>query len=165
MEKLYQRLIQVPLVNKLFNLPVLRLFCTYEALTYIFFGALTTFINWASYLVIKQWLGRTTAFANAAAWVIAVLFAYVVNKRYVFKSRQANFGGLVREFVLFIAARLLSFFFDQAFMIVTVDYLAFPDALAKILSNIIVLILNFIASKIVIFRRRDSQEQAGKEDP
>jgi putative flippase GtrA len=159
LEKIYQRLMQVPAISRVCSLPVLRRFCTYEALTYIFFGVLTTFVNWASYLVIKRILGQSTAFANAAAWVIAVLFAYVVNKKYVFKSRQNSFGGLAREFALFIAARLLSFAFDQAFMIVTVDYLHFPDALAKILSNIFVMIMNFFASKIVIFRKKPSQRQ------
>ena len=158
--KIYQRLMREPGIRKVCSAPILRRFFTYEALTYIFFGALTTFVNWASYLIIKQPLGRSTAFSNAAAWVIAVFFAYFVNKKYVFKSHQDHIGGLIREFALFIIARLLSFAFDQVFMVATVDLLHFSDALAKILSNIFVLIMNFFASKIFIFRQRPGGRQA-----
>jgi len=159
LEKIYQRLMRVPVISRVCSAPILRRLCTYEALTYIFFGALTTFINWASYLIIKQPLGKSTAFSNAAAWVIAVIFAYIVNKKYVFKSHQDHIGGLIREFAFFIIARLLSFAFDQVFMVGTVDYSQFPDALAKILSNIFVLIMNFFASKIIIFRQKQDSRQ------
>ena len=121
MEKLYQRIIDMPFVKKICRLPILGRLCSYEVVVYVFFGALTTFINWISYLIMKQLFNQSTAFSNAFAWIIAVLFAYVVNKKFVFKSSQHSIGSLFREFILFIAARLLSFGFDQAFMIITVD--------------------------------------------
>ncbi|MEA4888747.1 MAG: GtrA family protein [Clostridiaceae bacterium] len=154
MEKLYQKLMKISIFKKISTLPVLGKLFTYEALVYIFFGAVTTFVNWITYLFVKQVLQQSTAFSNTAAWIIAVLFAYGVNKVYVFKSHQSSIGGLLREFGLFIAARLLSFGFDQAFMIITVDHLYFPDALAKILSNVFVLIMNYFASKIIIFKNK-----------
>jgi len=154
LEELYNRIMAVPIIRKICNLPILKKLTTYEMLIYIFFGALTTLLNWASFLLIKRNLNQSTAFANAAAWVIAVLFAYVVNKKYVFKSHQETAGALLWEFTLFIAARLLSFVFDEAFMVITVDYLHCPDGLAKILANVIVLIMNYIASKLVIFKKK-----------
>lgn len=154
MEELYNRIMANPTIKRICSLPVLNRLTTYEMIVYIFFGAVTTFINWASFLLIKQSLRQSTAFANAAAWVIAVIFAYVVNKRYVFKSHQDTIGALLWEFALFIVARLLSFAFDEAFMVVTVDYLYCPAGLAKILANIVVLIMNYIASKIIIFKKK-----------
>lgn len=142
----------MPFVKKIFRLPILGRLCSYEVVVYVFFGALTTFINWISYLIMKQLFNQSTAFSNAFAWIIAVLFAYVVNKKFVFKSSQHSIGSLFREFILFIAARLLSFGFDQAFMIITVDRIGLSDGFAKILSNIFVLIMNYFASKIIIFK-------------
>lgn len=163
MEKLYQWIMLMPIMKKICRLPVIGRLFAFEALVYIFFGALTTLVNWLTYLAFKQLLQQSTALANAVAWVVAVIFAYIVNKQYVFKSHQGSLAALVREFLLFILARIMSFGFDQAFMIITVDRLGFPDSLAKILSNIFVLIMNFFASKIIIFKGkgRGANQQQG----
>jgi putative flippase GtrA len=157
LEKLYNRLMAIPFIKKICSLPILNKLTTYEAVIYIFFGAVTTLVNWASYLLVKQALLQSTAVATTVAWVIAVLFAYFVNKKYVFKSHQDTIRALLWEFALFIIARLLSFAFDLAFMVVTVDYLHFADGLAKILSNVFVLIMNYFASKIIIFKKKTAK--------
>ena len=154
MEKLYQQIMAKPLMQRVCKVKILAKLLSWEAIVYIFFGALATLVNWASYLFFKTVLNQTTGVSNAAAWVLAMVFAFYTNKTFVFKSRQASWKGVAREFALFAAARLLSFGFDEAFMIIAVDKIGVPDGLAKILSNIFVLIMNYFASKIIIFKNK-----------
>jgi putative flippase GtrA len=131
-----------------------ELFLSRETIAYTFFGFLTTLVNWSSYLLIKTYLHQSTAFSNSVAWFVAVIFAYITNKRFVFRSHQNNIKDLIREFILFILARIISLGFDTAFMIITVDMLFISDELAKIASNIFVLIINFVASKLIVFKSK-----------
>jgi putative flippase GtrA len=156
LEKLYNAIMRIPFVKKACSRPFLKKLTTYEAFTYIFFGALTTLINWAVFLGMMRLLNQTSLIPNTVAWVVAVIFAYAVNKKYVFKSHQDNFAGLLCEFGLFILARVLSYFFDLIFVYATVDILHLTDWLMKILSNVFVLIMNFFASKLVIFRKKSA---------
>ena len=96
-----------------------------------------------------------TLVSNGIAWVLSVLFAYVTNKIFVFESKTDGVREAVREFVSFIACRAGTGVLDMAVMYVTVDMLGWYDVLMKILSNIIVIILNFVFSKLVIFRKKE----------
>lgn len=135
-----------------------------EAGTYVFFGVLTTLFNWAVYWTLTELLGlrahdRGSAAqllkansASVVAWVLSVLFAYVTNKRFVFKStasgRQAR-----REFVLFVSARLLSLvLFDVALFSAFILFL--DDRVAKLLMNALVVLFNYFASRWVVFSQR-----------
>ena len=155
MGRKYQLLMSNFYIKKICNLKIFKKLFVLETILYIFFGALTTIINWGSYILLKFYLNQTTAIANSFAWLVAVIFAYYTNKLFVFKSHQNSLKAVFREFALFIVARLMSFGFDQAFMLITVDILYFPDTIAKILSNIFVLVINFVASKIIIFKKRN----------
>lgn len=129
-----------------------------EMISYVFFGALTTFVNIAlavgSYRLLLTMTASVAAnlLSNVIAWTGAVLFAYAVNRRFVFQSRTRG-KAAVREFGLFITARLFSFVIDAAGMVILVDFLPCPYGLAKIAMNVVVLILNYIFSKLVIFRK------------
>ena len=129
-----------------------------ETVSYVFFGALTTLVNVVvailSYRLLLGSLSPVTAnlLSNTAAWVAAVLLAFAVNRIFVFRSHTRGKAAL-REFGLFIAARLVSFAIDAAGMVLLVDVLSIPYDLSKLLTNVIVLILNYIFSKLVIFRK------------
>lgn len=135
---------------------LIGLFLKYkEVILYLVFGGLTTLVNIVCYAVCARGFHMGTLVSNGIAWVLSVLFAYVTNKIFVFESKTDGVREAVREFVSFIACRAGTGVLDMVVMYVTVDMLGWYDVLMKILSNIIVIILNFVFSKLVIFRKKE----------
>lgn len=124
-----------------------------ETVTYLLAGVLTTILN---IVVFKgcNLIGIQYLISNVIAWVVAVIFAFVVNKLYVFQSKSWEGAIVQKEFVAFISCRLLSLAFDMAFMVITVSYLQMNEDLAKILSNFFVVVMNYVASKLFIFKNQ-----------
>ena len=130
-----------------------ELFARYrEQIAYVFFGGLTTFVNTVAYFVMER-AGMDTVPATALAQVLAVLFAYVTNKRYVFRSRTRGLTELLREMGSFFACRAVSFFLDIGIMWVTVDVWGWPGLLMKLISNVVIIVVNYLASKLLIFNK------------
>lgn len=123
-----------------------------EVVSYLFFGILTTFTNIASYAVLSKIFELDYKLATTIAWVISVLFAFITNKIYVFKSKDTNILLMTKEFLSFIFFRLLSLILDIGMMILMVEWLKIDDLLSKIIANIFVVIFNYFASKYVIFK-------------
>ena len=124
-----------------------------ETVTYLVAGVLTTILN---IVVFKgcNLIGIQYLISNVIAWVVAVIFAFVVNKLYVFQSKSCEGAVVQKEFAAFISCRLLSLAFDMAFMVITVSYLQMNEDLAKILSNFFVVVMNYVASKLFIFKNQ-----------
>lgn len=132
-----------------------KLFLKYkEVLLYLIFGGLTTLVNFIVYAVCARGFCLNTLQANASALIISILFAYITNKIFVFGSKTDSVKEIFREFFSFLACRLGTGALDMAFMYVFVDILGFYDILMKILSNVIVIILNYIFSKLIIFAKK-----------
>lgn len=132
-----------------------QLFLKYkEMVLYLVFGGLTTLTNIIVYTVCTRWLGFGTLLANALALTVSILFAYITNKLFVFESRTDTMKEAFREFFSFVACRLGTGALDMIFMFVSVDILGFYDVVMKILSNIIVIVLNYVFSKLVIFAKK-----------
>ncbi len=121
---------------------------------YAVFGALTTVINIAVYALCYRALRLPNVPSNVIAWILAVLFAFVTNKLYVFESKSLDRGTVLRELVSFVSARLATGLLDLAVMFVGVDLLHGPDLVFKVGSNVIVIILNYVLSKLVVFRKK-----------
>ena len=132
----------------------------YETISYIFFGVLTTAVNYIVFFLMPRFEsgGLDLVLANTAAWIAAVLFAFVVNKIFVFDSPSWNRGTVFREFFPFITARLLSLLFDDVFVWLTAGVFKWNEPLMKILSSIFVLLANYFASKFIIFRKKDQNQ-------
>ncbi|MDD2417728.1 MAG: GtrA family protein [Oscillospiraceae bacterium] len=122
-----------------------------ETISYLVFGVLTTLVNLITYGVCYNIFGVHNLISNAIAWAAAVIFAYVVNKLFVFRSHTHSTKQALREFGLFIGARVLSFAVDELGMWLLVNILALNSGISKIGMNIIVLIINYIFSKRFIF--------------
>ena len=122
-----------------------------EVILYLIFGGLTTLVNIVCYSALADWMGVYYLSANAIAWLLSVLFAYLTNRAFVFESSSRGSAAL-REIILFAGCRLFSGVFDMACMFVCVDLIRMPGLAAKILSNVIVVILNYLFSKFWIFR-------------
>lgn len=136
----------------------------WEMAVYIFFGVLTTLINWVIYTLLTFALGMETYpegsgsylfignVSNAVAWVVSVLFAFITNKRYVFKSNTTRENGAWKEFGLFVSARVLSLLiFDLG--LYTLLLFVLPHQVDKILMNVLVVVFNYLASKLVVFKK------------
>lgn len=124
-----------------------------EQVAYVFFGGLTTLVNIVSYYVADSLLHMATVPATAVAQILSVLFAYVTNKKYVFKSETHGANELLREMGSFFACRAVSFVLDIGIMWLTVDNLGWPNMLMKIISNVIIIVVNYVASKLLIFNK------------
>ncbi len=123
-------------------------------LLYLFFGVITTLVNIIVYDLCLRGLQMSNLFSNIAAWMIAVTFAYVTNRRWVFESRTNQRKEIYKETVSFYCCRLLTGFLDLALMVLFVDFLRLDPMIMKCISNVIVIAVNYIASKQVIFKKR-----------
>jgi len=123
---------------------------------YLIAGALTTAVNYAAYYLITRGLGAPILPATGLAWALSVLFAYGVNRRWVFASKTRGLKVLC-EAGAFLSARLLSAFLDLALMAALTLWAGVGDMLSKLLVNILVIILNYIISKRIIFKGADGE--------
>lgn len=136
-----------------------KLFVKYkEIILYVFFGAGTTFVNIVVYFICAHFLQMGTVFSTVIAWIISVAFAYITNRIYVFRSKTRIIRKVILEIISFVNARLITGLQDLLVMFLFVDLLQCNDVLIKILSNVMVIILNYIASKKFIFRKRGDYE-------
>jgi putative flippase GtrA len=124
-----------------------------EILRYLFFGACTTGVNWVAYYSLTRFGGRGYLFSTIVAWILAVLFAFVTNKFWVFNSTDCSLGTMGRELGTFMAARLFSGGVDLGIMWLGVDVLGMYDLWVKIAAGVVVILLNYILSKRIIFRK------------
>jgi putative flippase GtrA/VanZ family protein len=129
-----------------------------ETISYVIFGGFTTIVNMVVYGLFFNTIGLHNLISNAIAWVASVLFAYVVNKIFVFRSRTNSVYQAAREFALFVGARLFSFGVDEAGMWILVDMLNLNGGLSKIAVNVIVLIMNYFFSKLIVFKKTDTEQ-------
>lgn len=123
-----------------------------EILLYLFFGAGTTLVNILSYYVCGHMLNLSVTLSTIIAWVLSVVFAYVTNKIWVFNSYQRSLKAIYIEFIRFVSCRITTGVIDLIIMLLFSSWLGFNDMLMKIASNIIVVILNYIFSKLIIFK-------------
>ncbi|MBR1796474.1 MAG: GtrA family protein [Clostridiales bacterium] len=120
---------------------------------YGIFGVLTTVINIATYALCYNYLGIANVPSDIIAWVVAVLFAFITNKLFVFDSKSMEAGVFLPELIKFMAARLATGGLDLLIMYVGVDVMHGPALILKVISNVIVIILNYVLSKLVVFRQ------------
>ncbi len=124
-----------------------------ELVAYLFAGVATTVVNYVVYFLATRMLGLGVMPGTWTAWVLAVAFGYAVNKAFVFHTHCENIAALLREACSFFAMRLVSLGMETVLMFVTVEVLGFNDLVMKLLTNIVVIILNYAFSKLFIFKK------------
>jgi putative flippase GtrA len=120
-----------------------------ELVLYVVFGVLTTVVNILVYVVFAKFLNVDYIISNIIAWFLSVLFAYITNRIWVFESRSSD---IIKEISLFFGGRLFSGIVDTGHLYVMVDILTIGDFISKITTQIIVVILNYVISKLVVFK-------------
>ena len=130
-----------------------------ETISYLIFGVLTTVVSIVSYEVVKRLLAHgkepTPLIINistVASWILDVSFAFVTNKLFVFQSMSMDAGVLFKEITAFVGARLLSLGFEVVWMNVTTVVLKWNDSFCKIAAQFVIVVLNYIFSKLFIFK-------------
>jgi len=130
-----------------------------EMIFYLFFGGATTVVNWGFYGLMVRLLGCSITVSNAAAWVVAVIFAFFTNKAWVFQSRSWRPQQVLREAVPFLGARVFSGLLEIA-LVPLLFQLGLTQSLfniegfaAKVLVSVFVIALNYVFSKLFVFRR------------
>ncbi|MBQ7953512.1 MAG: GtrA family protein [Clostridia bacterium] len=127
-------------------------------MNYIIFGIVTTISNIITYYILYNKLHIENVTATVIAWFVSVIVAYVTNKIWVFESKSLKPAILVKEVSSFFACRILTGFLDVGIMWIGVDLLLFNSTLLKIISNVIVIVLNYVASKLFIFKNKNESD-------
>ena len=125
-----------------------------ELVSYLFFGGLTTVVNYSVYLPCYNYFGLSGALSNVISWVAAVIFAFLTNKPFVFKSHDWSMRVLVPELTKFVGFRAGSGVLETAIIYIAVDCLEWNGNITKIVTSVLVVILNYIASKLLVFRKK-----------
>lgn len=132
----------------------------WDILSYLFFGGLTTVVNYLVYYPLYNAFGMSATLSNAIAWAVAVAFAYLTNKPFVFKSNDWSAKVVVPELTKFVACRLGSGAAETAIIFLTVDIVCLNGNVMKLVTSVLVVILNYVASKLLVFRNKDNQKNA-----
>jgi putative flippase GtrA len=120
-----------------------------ELVLYVFFGALTFLVNIVTYFIFEDLMGINYLISNILAWFFSVLFAYVTNRIWVFESKSPD---ILKEMSLFFGGRIFSGAVDTGLMYIFIDVLMISDLISKIVVQVIVIILNYVFSKLIVFK-------------
>lgn len=125
-----------------------------QTILYVIFGILTTIVNLISYYFFSNIMSINYLISNMISWIISVLFAYITNKFYVFNSKDTSKDIIIKEFIKFVNCRLTSGIIEMILLFLLVDMLAVNDIISKLVIGVIVVILNFIFSKLFVFKKQ-----------
>lgn len=123
-----------------------------EPIAYVVFGVLTTLVNIAVYYLFTELLGVYYMISNVVAWIASVCFAFITNKLFVFESKSLQCKTVLAEMGSFFLARAATGVLDMLLMWLFVDVLVVEEMIAKVIVNVAVIIINYVASKLWVFR-------------
>jgi putative flippase GtrA len=126
----------------------------WDILSYLFFGGLTTVVNYLIYLPCYNLLALSATVSTVIAWVVAVAFAYLTNKPFVFQSHDWSRKTVLPELVSFVSCRIGSGALETVILLIACDILGWNANLWKLVTSVLVVILNYISSKLVVFRKK-----------
>ena len=139
-----------------------------SVLLYLFFGGLTTFVSvftfWLAEVLIRtdfnisvfgNIYSAKVVLTNTISWVCAVLFAFFTNRIWVFNSPTDSWGGFFKQMSAFFGGRFATFLLETAILIVFVSALHFNELVIKIIAQFVVLVSNYVISKLIVFRKRN----------
>lgn len=129
-----------------------------EVLLYLIFGGLTTVVSLASFWLCVKPLGINVLVSNVISWICAVTFAYFTNAKWVFEARPQSRSEALRQFFSFYAGRLATLGVEELLLFVFVTLLHCNEMLIKLIAQVVVVILNYVISKLVVFRKKEEKE-------
>ncbi len=133
-----------------------------EIIMYIVIGVCTTAVNWLVYTPLAA-AGADLAVCNALAWSVAAVFAFFTNKLLVFDSKDMRPAVILREGTMFIGSRVISGIFEIFLPSLLVrigldaEILGIRGAAAKLVTSVIIIVMNYVFSKLIVFRKKDTE--------
>ena len=124
-----------------------------EFLMYFTFGFLAFLVNMGTFAYLDLGLGWAAWLSNAVAWVISVAFSFITNKLWVFNAPTRTFWRFMMQMVAFFSARIFTFLVEEAIILIFVTMLHNPSVIVKLIAQIIVVVLNYVISKLLVFRK------------
>ena len=126
----------------------------WDILTYLVFGVLTTVVNYAVYLPVYNFCGISAAVSNMIAWVVAVAFAFLTNKPFVFHSYDWSAQTVLPELTKFVSCRIASGALETVILFLSVDCMNWNGNIWKLVTQVLVIIINYVGSKLLVFRKK-----------
>ena len=136
-----------------------------EILMYLIVGGATTVINWGSYYLFTDFLSFELNIANITSWIISVTFAFFTNKLYVFQSKHLDMKTMTKEFSAFVGSRIftgiIAWILFPILLYLGIDrfIIETPGMLAKIITSVVEIVLNWVLSKYFVFRKKPEQTE------
>lgn len=124
-----------------------------EVIKYIVIGVITTVINYFTFAMLSSVLKVDMHISNIIAWIVSVIFAYFANKIFVFESKSFAADVIGKEIISFGAARVFSLLLEEAILYIFVNVLNMNQLVIKLIANVVVMIVNYILSKFIIFKK------------
>ncbi|MBR0462180.1 MAG: GtrA family protein [Erysipelotrichaceae bacterium] len=124
-----------------------------EVINYLFFGGCTFVVSMASFYLCNKVMVLNEHVSNIVSWILAVLFAYITNRKYVFESKTNDFKGLVKEITSFFSARLLTLGIEEVIIFVGCNLMHIDALIVKLIGQIVVIVSNYFLSKLFIFKK------------
>ena len=125
-----------------------------ELVLYTFFGNMTFVISIGSYAIFNVFFGINELIANALAWVFAVLFSYVTNKKWVFKVATPTKTAFLVQMFAFFSGRFITLVIEETIIFVFITVLAYPSMWVKLAAQVVVVVINYVISKLFVFKNR-----------
>lgn len=128
-----------------------------EIIAYLIVGVLNTIVSWAAwfllaYTVLDAKVMWQNVVLSVVSWVVGVVFGYVMNRKYVFKSKEPN---IMKEFLQFSGGRVSTWALDAVMMVLLVNILSINEAFSKIFVSVLVMIGNYLLSKLFVFKKKE----------
>ena len=148
--------------DRIMALPGLRIFEGFykkykEILLYLFFGALTTVVSIGSFAVLQVGLGMNVLVANVISWILAVTFAFITNRIWVFDAKTEGAGQFLVQMAKFFGGRVFTLIDEEAILFVFITKLGMNSVLIKVIAQVVIVILNYLISKLLVFRKRETE--------
>lgn len=143
--------------DRIMELPVLRIVNPFykknkEILLYLFFGGLTFLVSISSYALFNIRIGWNALTANIASWILAVAFAYVTNRTWVFESSTDRGSTLIKEITGFVGGRIATLVIEELILFIFITEFEMNSVLVKIVAQVVVIALNYVISKMIVFK-------------
>ncbi len=149
----------VDIFDKIMELPVLRAFKPFyqkhkEILLYLFFGGVSVILNLGLYFLFNQVMDINELIANVICWVICVLFQFFTNRTWVFESGNNNKSSFIKQLLSFFGGRVFTLLIEELILGIFITALGFNSLVIKVVAQIITIILNYIISKLFVFKTK-----------
>ena len=124
-----------------------------DVLLYLIFGGLTTLVNYLVYFPLHHVFRVSASLSNCVAWLVAVVFAFLTNKPFVFQSHDWSSATVISEVSKFVGSRIFSGLLETVWIVLTVDFLKWNSVAMKLIASAAVIIVNYVASRWVVFKK------------